>query len=45
MNIKILFEDKNILVIDKPSGMVVHADGKNKIKTNITIQGWWPSRN
>ena len=33
MNIKILFEDKNILVIDKPSGMVIHADGKNKIKT------------
>jgi len=33
MNIKILFEDKNILVIDKPAGIVVHPDGKNKSQT------------
>src|SRR5450830_1926082 len=33
MNIKILFEDKNILVIDKPAGIIVHSDGKNKEKT------------
>jgi 23S rRNA pseudouridine1911/1915/1917 synthase len=32
-NIKILFEDKNILVIDKPAGIIVHSDGKNKEKT------------
>jgi len=31
MNIKILFEDKNILAIDKPAGIVVHPDGKSKI--------------
>ena len=33
MNIKILFEDKNVLVIDKPAGVVVHPDGKSKEKT------------
>jgi 23S rRNA-/tRNA-specific pseudouridylate synthase len=29
MKIKILFEDKNILVLDKPAGVAVHADAKN----------------
>lgn len=33
MNIKILFEDKNVLVIDKPAGVMVHSDGKIKTKT------------
>jgi len=33
MKIKILFEDKNVLVIDKPAGIMVHPDGKNKTKT------------
>ena len=33
MKIKILFEDKNILVIDKPSGISVHADVRSKGKT------------
>ncbi|MFT7328359.1 MAG: 23S rRNA pseudouridine1911/1915/1917 synthase [Crocinitomicaceae bacterium] len=28
MNIDILFENKNLLVINKPSGLVVHSDGK-----------------
>jgi 23S rRNA pseudouridine1911/1915/1917 synthase len=31
--IKILYEDKYILVIDKPSGIMVHSDGKTKEKT------------
>lgn len=31
--IKILYEDKNILAIDKPSGIAVHSDGKSKVKT------------
>ncbi|MFA6520063.1 MAG: RluA family pseudouridine synthase [Candidatus Paceibacterota bacterium] len=30
---KILYEDSNILVIDKPSGIAVHADGRTKEKT------------
>ena len=30
MKIPVLFEDKNILVIDKPAGLVVHHDGKTK---------------
>jgi 23S rRNA pseudouridine1911/1915/1917 synthase len=34
-NIKILFEDKNVLVIDKPSGIMVHPDGKSKEKTVV----------
>lgn len=37
MNIKILFEDKNILAIDKPAGISVHSDGKTKIET---ISDW-----
>ena len=28
MNIEILFENKNLLIINKPSGLVVHGDGK-----------------
>lgn len=30
MNIPILYEDKDILAIDKPSGLVVHGDGRTK---------------
>jgi 23S rRNA pseudouridine1911/1915/1917 synthase len=30
---KVLYEDKDILVIDKPSGISVHGDGKTKVKT------------
>jgi 23S rRNA pseudouridine1911/1915/1917 synthase len=37
MKIKILFEDKNILVLDKPAGIMVHSDGKTKTKT---ISDW-----
>jgi len=33
MKIKILYEDKNLLVIDKPSGVAVHGNGKTKEKT------------
>lgn len=33
MKIKILYEDSNILAIDKPSGISVHADGRSKEKT------------
>jgi 23S rRNA pseudouridine1911/1915/1917 synthase len=35
MNIKILFEDKNTLVLNKPAGIAVHADGKNKAETVV----------
>ena len=31
--IKILYEDKDILAIDKPSGLMVHADGRSKEET------------
>lgn len=33
MKIKILYEDKDILAIDKPSGISVHPDGRSKEKT------------
>ncbi len=35
MKIKILYEDKNILAIDKPAGISVHPDGKTKEKTLV----------
>ncbi len=35
MKIKILYEDVNILAIDKPSGLAVHADGRTKEKTLV----------
>lgn len=37
MKIKILYEDKNILAIDKPALISVHPDGKTKEKT---ISDW-----
>jgi len=36
--VKILFEDKDILAIDKPSGIFVHFDGRSKEKT---ISDWF----
>jgi len=33
MKIKVLFEDKNILALDKPAGIAVHGDEKSKEKT------------
>jgi 23S rRNA pseudouridine1911/1915/1917 synthase len=33
MKIKVLYEDKDILAIDKPSGISVHGDGRTKEKT------------
>jgi len=38
MTIKILYEDKNLIVIDKPAGISVHADGKN-LKEK-TVASW-----
>jgi 23S rRNA pseudouridine1911/1915/1917 synthase len=37
MNIKILFENKNLVVIEKPSGLVVHSDGKTE---EPTVADW-----
>ena len=37
MKIKILYEDSNILAIEKPSGVSVHGDGRN---TDATISDW-----
>jgi len=36
MKINILFEDNNVLVLDKPSGISVHSDGKNLKEKTIT---------
>ena len=35
MEIKLLFENAHILVIDKPSGLVVHGDGKREESTLV----------
>lgn len=35
LNIKVLYEDKDIVVFDKPSGILVHSDGKTKSKTMV----------
>jgi len=35
MKIKILYEDEYILALDKPSGLLVHADGRNKEETLV----------
>lgn len=37
MEIPILFEDENYLVINKPAGLVVHADGRTK---EPTVADW-----
>jgi len=38
MKINILYEDKNLMVINKPAGFAVHSDGKNKKEK--TIADW-----
>ncbi len=35
MKIPILYEDKDVVVINKPAGLVVHPDGKSKEKTLV----------
>jgi len=35
--IKILYEDKDLMVLDKPAGIAVHPDGRSKTKT---ISDW-----
>lgn len=34
-NVNIIYEDKNIILVDKPSGLVVHEDDDNSIDTLI----------
>ncbi len=36
-NIKILYEDENVLVLDKPAGLMVHGDGK---ASEPTLADW-----
>lgn len=38
MEIKILYEDNSVVVVDKPSGISVHADGRSNEKT---IADWF----
>jgi RluA family pseudouridine synthase len=35
IDISILYEDKNLLVVNKPSGLIVHTDGRTKEKALI----------
>lgn len=34
-NIKIIYEDENVLAINKPAGLVIHADGKTEEETLV----------
>ena len=38
MNIKVLYEDDDVVVINKPAGLVVHADGKRE---QTTVRDWF----
>src|SRR3989344_5606799 len=43
MEIKILYEDEYILALDKPSGLLVHSDGRSKEETLVDwINGNYP---
>jgi 23S rRNA pseudouridine1911/1915/1917 synthase len=35
MDIEILYEDQDVIAINKPSGLVVHSDGRTKEKTVV----------
>src|SRR3989344_5509588 len=37
MKIKVLYEDSNILAIEKPSGILVHPDERSKEKTILDL--------
>jgi len=37
MKIKILYEDKDILAIDKPPGILVHPDQRSREKTILDL--------
>lgn len=37
MNIQTLYEDENYLIVNKPSGLIVHSDGKTK---EPTLTAW-----
>lgn len=37
MNIDILFENENVLVVNKPAGLMVHSDGR---KEEVTLVDW-----
>lgn len=41
MEVEIIYEDSNVLVINKPVGMMVHEDGKNE---GETVVDWFLSR-
>ena len=37
MKVKVLYEDKDILAIEKPSGILVHPDQRTKEKTILDL--------
>lgn len=40
MKIPILYEDKDVVVINKPAGLIVHPDGHQKNKKTKTLVDW-----
>ncbi|MEN9390518.1 MAG: hypothetical protein RLZZ283_618, partial [Candidatus Parcubacteria bacterium] len=41
----ILYEDSDVLVIDKPSGMSMHGDGLRVTEGQMTVADWFVARN
>ncbi len=37
MEIKVIYEDEYVLILDKPSGLMMHADGRTE---NLTLADW-----
>lgn len=45
MNMPILYEDDDVVVINKPSGMLVHGDGRNGGESaEVTVADWHAAR-
>lgn len=40
LELKIIFEDKNILIIDKPAGLLVHARDEKLLNQEPTVAQW-----
>ncbi|MDI9541068.1 MAG: RluA family pseudouridine synthase [Bacillota bacterium] len=45
-DIKILYEDEFLLIVDKPAGIIIHSDGnKNNITLDSLVAGYYQSTN
>lgn len=40
MNIEILLETNDVLVVNKPAGIMVHVDGKERVEKKVVLTDW-----